>query len=71
MKDNGILQEKIENGIESTLRINNLYIIVLGQNVTLKGIVNTYDEKDKVESITWNTSGVISVNNQLSVSNEN
>ena len=71
MKDNGILQEKIENGIESTLRINNLYITVLGQNVTLKGIVNTYDEKDKVESITWNTSGVISVNNQLSVSNEN
>jgi osmotically-inducible protein OsmY len=71
MEENPILQEKIENGVESTLKINNIYITVLGQNVTLKGIVNSYDEKDKVESIAWNTSGVLSVNNELSICNEN
>lgn len=71
MKTNKRLQKIIEDKIKSIFKINNIEIIVLGENVTLKGIANSYDEKDKMEQITWDTLGVISVNNELSIYNEN
>ena len=71
MNENLILKEKFENNLDSNYIINNIEINVLGSEVTLQGIVNSYDEKNKIESIAWNTIGVISVNNELSVFNEN
>ena len=65
-----ILKEIVSNAIDTNFN-NNISISVLGQEVTLKGIVNSYDEKDKIEEIIWNTFGVVSVNNELAIDNEN
>lgn len=70
MNENSILQEKIENVIESKFNICNINVTVTGQSVTLNGLVNTDEEKEKVENIAWNTVGVISVNNLLAVKRE-
>lgn len=69
MTTNEILKEIVSNYIDTNLD-NNISISVLGQEVTLSGIVKTYDEKDKIEEIAWNTFGVISVNNELAIENE-
>ncbi|WP_310556295.1 BON domain-containing protein [Flavobacterium sp.] len=71
METNQILKEKVENNLDANLAPHKIQINVFGNNVTLKGVVKTYDEKDKIEEIAWNTFGVISVNNELSIENEN
>ncbi|WP_310558434.1 BON domain-containing protein [Flavobacterium sp.] len=71
MEINQILKEKVENNLDTNLATHKIEIDVFGNEVTLKGIVKTYDEKDKIEEIAWNTFGVISVNNELSIENEN
>ncbi len=70
MNNNEILKEKFENSLDTFLSNNNISINVLGDEVTLQGIVNSYDEKEKIETIAWNTIGVNSVNNELSILNE-
>ncbi|WP_394758501.1 BON domain-containing protein [Flavobacterium sp.] len=70
MTTDDILKEIVSNSIDTNFN-NNISISVLGQEVTLKGIVKSYDEKDKIEQITWNTFGVVSVNNELAINNEN
>ena len=70
MTVNKILKEKIENSLDASLITNNIFINAIGNEVTIQGIVNNYDEKDKIEEIAWNTFGVISVNNELSILNE-
>jgi osmotically-inducible protein OsmY len=70
MTTDNILKEIVSNIIDTNFN-NNISISVLGQEVTLKGIVKSYDEKDKIEQIIWNTFGVVSVNNELAINNEN
>ena len=70
MYTNGILSEVIANYIDLNLE-NNISITVIYQEVTLTGTVNSYDEKDKIEEIAWNVFGVVSVNNELTIYNEN
>ncbi len=70
MNSNAILKEKFENNLDANSITNNIEINVLGSEVTLQGIVNSYDEKDKIEELAWNTIGVISVNNELAIENE-
>ena len=70
MYTNGILSEVIANYIDLNLE-NNISITVIDQEVTLTGRVNSYDEKDKIEEIAWNVLGVVSVNNELTIYNEN
>jgi osmotically-inducible protein OsmY len=70
MNNNDILKEKFENNLDSHSMTNNIAIMVLDSEITLQGVVNNYDEKDKIESIAWNTIGVNSVNNELSIINE-
>ena len=70
MTTDDILKEIVSNSIDTNFN-NNISISVLGQEVTLKGIVNSYDEKDQIEEIIWNTVGVVSVNNELAIYNEN
>lgn len=70
MNNNEILKEKFENNLDSNSMTTNIAIIVLDSEITLQGIVNSYNEKDKIESIAWNTIGVNSVNNELSIFNE-
>ncbi len=69
MTTNEILKEIVSNCIDTNFD-NNILINVLDKQVTLSGIVKTYDEKDKIEEIAWNTIGVISVNNELAIENE-
>ena len=70
MKKDESLKYNIERKIKEVLQIDSIEIITFGENVTLKGIANSYDEKDKIEQIAWDTIGVISVNNELSIYNE-
>jgi osmotically-inducible protein OsmY len=70
MTTNQILKEKVENSLDTNSITNNILIYANGNEITLQGIVNNYDEKDKIEEITWNTFGVQSVNNELSILNE-
>ena len=69
MTTDDILKEIVSNTIDTNFN-NNISISVLGQEVTLKGIVKSYDEKDLIEEITWNTFGVVSVNNELAIDSE-
>ncbi|WP_394758832.1 BON domain-containing protein [Flavobacterium sp.] len=50
---------------------DNIKVKVVANEVTLSGIVNSYYEKDEAERIAWNAPGVNSVNNELSLFNEN
>lgn len=70
MNNNEIFKEKFENNLDSNSMTNNIAIKVLDSEITLQVIVNSYNEKDKIESIAWNTIGVNSVNNELSIVNE-
>ncbi|WP_395075787.1 BON domain-containing protein [Flavobacterium sp.] len=65
MNENGIFQEKIENTIDSNF--SNIKIDVSGCSVTIKGTVNSFEEKTQIENITWNTFGVEFVNNELDI----
>ena len=70
MEANQILKEKVENNLDANWVTNSISINVLRSEVTLQGVVKSYDEKDKIEAITWDTFGVVSVNNELSIDNE-
>ncbi|WP_395043287.1 BON domain-containing protein [Flavobacterium sp.] len=70
MEENKIVQEIIENNIDFNLNVNTVNVSVIGNNVTLKGIVYSNEEKDQIENIAWNAYGVKSVSNQLSIYNE-
>ena len=69
MTTNEILKEIVSNCIDTNFD-NNILINVLDKQVTLSRIVKTYDGKDKIEEIAWNTIGVISVNNELAIEND-
>jgi osmotically-inducible protein OsmY len=71
MISNEILKEKFENNLDSNFISNNIAINVSGSEITLKGSVNSFTEKDKIETIAWSTVGVNSVNNELSIALEN
>lgn len=71
MNADRVLKEKFENNLDRNSITNSIAIKVLGSEITLQGIVNSYDEKIKIESIAWNTSGINAVNNELSIYNEN
>ena len=71
MDANSELKDRIENNLERSSITNNITINVLGDQVTLKGIVDSYDVKDKIEQIVLNFSEVQVVNNELAIYNEN
>ena len=66
MNENGILQEKIENTIDSNF--SNIKVDVYDYSVTIKGTVGSFEEKAAIENMTRNTFGVEFVNNELSIS---
>ena len=67
MDSNEMLKEKIENGIDKNLFFDYVNIQVLESEVTIKGFVKSRYDKDRIESITRNTAGVISVKNELAI----
>ena len=71
MNSNSILIDRIEKNLQENSITNNIIIDVIGDEVTLKGIVDSYDVKDKIEQIVLNFSEVQSVNNELAIYNEN
>jgi osmotically-inducible protein OsmY len=71
MEINEILKEKLENNLEVIFYNLNIFINVTESEVTLKGIVNSSIEKNKIETIVWNTYGVQYVNNELSICKDN
>lgn len=66
-------KKEIEKALARNWTINhdNIKVKVAANEVTLSGIVNSYYEKDEAERIAWNAPGVNSVNNELSLFNEN
>ena len=76
MNSNSILKDKIEIKLEEYSIRNAIIIIIIiievvGDEVSLKGIVDSYEVKDKIEQIILNFSEVQSVNNELAIYNEN
>ncbi len=71
MNTDKVLKKKFENNLDRNSITNSIAIKVLGSEITLQGMVNSYDEKIKIESIAWNTFGINAVNNELSIYNEN
>lgn len=71
MNSNNILKGRIEKNLKESKITNPIKIDVFGNDVTLKGIVDSYDIKDKIEEIVLNFSEVHSVNNELAIFNEN
>lgn len=71
INSNSILKDKIEKNIQEDFIDSKLIINVLGDEVTLKGIVETYEMKDKIEQIVLRYSEVHAVNNELAIYNEN
>ena len=68
-----IEKENIEKALKRnwTIDSEDIKIKVNANEVTLSGTVNSYYEKDEAERIAWNAPGVCSVNNELSLYNEN
>lgn len=71
MNLNSILKDKIEKNLIENSITNVITIHVVGDEVTLKGIVDSYEVKDKIEELVLHFSEVQSVNNELSIFNEN
>ena len=71
MNSNSVLKERIEKNLEENSITNAIIIDVFGDEVTLKGIVDSYEIKDKIEQIVLNFSEVHAVNNELAIYNEN
>ncbi len=65
-------KKEIEKALARNWTINddNISVQVKANEVTLSGTVNSYYEKDEAEQIAWNAPGVSSVNNELSLINE-
>lgn len=60
-----IIQALQKNGITSSIDIE-----VKNLEVTLKGLVNSYDIKDKIEQIIVQFTEIQAVNNELALINE-
>lgn len=71
MSSNSILKERIQNYLKENAITNSIIIDVFGDEVTLKGIVDSYEVKDKIEELVLCFSEVQSVNNELAIFNEN
>lgn len=71
MNSNSVLKDRIEKKLEENSITNAIIIDVVGDEVTLKGIVDSYEIKDKIEQIVLRFSEVQAVNNELAIFNEN
>lgn len=71
MNLNSILKDKIEKNLIENSITNVITIHVVGDEVTLKGIVDSYEVKDKIEELVLSLTEVQFVNNELSIFNEN
>jgi osmotically-inducible protein OsmY len=71
MNSNSDLKDRIEKNLQENSITNTITIAVLGEEVTLKGIVDSYEVKDKIEQIVLRFSEVEAVNNELAIINEN
>ena len=71
MNSNSNLKDRIEENLQENSITNTITIDVLGEEVTLKGIVDSYEVKDKIEQLILRFSEVQAVNNELAIFNEN
>ena len=71
MNFNTVLRDKIANKLKENLITDNIIIEVIGNEVSLKGIVTSYEVKDKIEQLIVSFSEVQAVNNELAIFNEN
>jgi osmotically-inducible protein OsmY len=71
MNFNTVLRDKLTNKLKENLIIDNIKIEVIGNEVSLKGIVTSYEVKDKIEQLIVSFSEVQAVNNELAIFNEN
>lgn len=71
MNLNSVLKSRIQKKLEESFITNDIIINVIGEEVTLKGIVDSYEVKDKIEQIVLNFTEVKAVNNELAIFNEN
>ncbi len=71
MNFNTILRDKLVNKLKENLIIDNIIIEVIGNEVSLKGVVTSYEVKDKIEQLIISFSEVQAVNNELAIFNEN
>ena len=70
MNLNSILKDRIEKRLEESFITNTIIIDVLGDEVTLNGLVDSYDIKDEIEQIVLSFPEVQAVNNELAIFNE-
>jgi osmotically-inducible protein OsmY len=71
MNFNTVLRDKLTNKLKENLITDNIIIEVIGDEVSLKGIVTSYEVKDKIEQLIVSFSEVQAVNNELAIFNEN
>jgi osmotically-inducible protein OsmY len=71
MNFNTVLRDKLANKLKENLITDNIIIEVIGNEVSLKGIVTSYEVKDKIEQLIVSFSEVQAVNNELAIFNEN
>ncbi len=71
MNFNTILRDKLANKLKENLKISNIIIEVTNKEVSLKGIVASYEIKDEIEQLIISCSEVQAVNNELAIFNEN
>lgn len=71
MNSDNVLRDRIERSLAENSITNPVIIEVLEDEVTLKGIVDSYEIKDKIEQVVLRFSEVQAVNNELAVFNEN
>ena len=69
MNRDQVEKEAIERAFRRNLFLDdtNITVSVLDNNVTLKGVVPTWFQKDKAEKIAWKAHGVQNIKNQLKV----
>lgn len=71
MSFHSILKDKLIHTLAKNINISEIKIEVIANEVSLKGSVETYEIKDKIEQIVLSFPEVESVNNELSLFNEN
>lgn len=64
------LKDRIAKSLAESSITNTIIIEVLDDEVTLKGIVDSYEIRDKIEQIVLRFSEVQAVNNELAIFNE-
>jgi osmotically-inducible protein OsmY len=65
-----LLQLKISQALQKNGITSSINIEVKNLEVTLKGLVNSYDIKDKIEQIIVQFTEIQAVNNELAILNE-